>query len=216
MRILPPLIRPRRRNPRKARPKSKSKKPKKEKKTKEKNTDKGKGSTPRNTPRKGNTTEATAAPAQSSKGNKQPKPSDKNKGGSTTPRSKAVKKAQDMTPQEKAKTPCIFFPFDACKATKCEFLHDRNDMYKGPPPRSVRFAQKPNKDKVNANVAVVQPIFATPALSENKVSWLWDTAAGRHLFGKQALTPSMKQFCRHPETPLISQQGGVASRVLIR
>ena len=198
--------------------KSKSEKPKKEKKTKEKESQPNKSSTPRNTPRQGKT-EATAAPAQTSKGGKQQqnKGDKKGKSGSLTPRSAAVKKAQDMTPQEKAKTPCIFFPFNACKATKCEFLHDKNDLYKGPPPRSVRFSgsSAAAKDKVSANVAVVQPIFATPAIHENRVSWLWDTAAGRHLFGKQALTPSMKHCLSPSKNPVNFTTGGVANKALI-
>ena len=102
----------------------------------------------------------------------------------------------------------MFFAYDACKASKCDFLHDKNNLYKGPQSRSLRFANKPSKDTVAANVAVVQSAFATPTLSENKVSWLWDTAAGRHLFGAQALTPPMKHCLSHSQESVNFITGG--------
>ncbi len=38
----------------------------------------------------------------------------------------------------------------------------------------------------------------TASAVSHTVPWLWDTAAGRHLFGRQAMTPAMKSVLRKP------------------
>ena len=53
-------------------------------------------------------------------------------------RDKSPKKEQ-LTEEQKAKFPCMFFAYDACTAgDSCSFLHDRNNLYKGPKPRKLK------------------------------------------------------------------------------
>ena len=57
-------------------------------------------------------------------------------------------------------------------------------------------------------------MHALPAFSDGKISWLWDTAAGRHLFGKQALTPSMRQHAAPSQNPVnFTTRGGAQQSV---
>ena len=58
------------------------------------------------------------------------------------------------------------------------FLHDANNKYKGPPPKAL---SKPPPKKASAAAAVVVPAMPSFADPSPKISWLWDTAAGRHL-----------------------------------
>ena len=59
----------------------------------------------------------------------------------TTPRSEHARRAGQMTKEEKARTPCMFYAFGSCKAAKCDFLHDDSNRYTGPPPRSLAAAK---------------------------------------------------------------------------
>ena len=110
-----------------------------------------------------------------------------------------------MTAAEKAKVPCMFFAYGSCRAKQCMFLHDANNKYKGPPPKAL---SKPPPKNANAAAAVVvpaMPVFAEPS---PKISWLWDTAAGRHLVGRQLLTPGMKSCVQQSNSPVAFSTGG--------
>ena len=120
-------------------------------------------------------------------------------GGNTTPRSEQARRAGQMAKKEKARTPCMFYAFGSCKAAKCDFLHDDSKKYTGPPPRSLAAAKadakaKPKKKPTPKATASIAPlILALPAATaQDKVTWIWDTGAGRHLIGKQALNHGHK------------------------
>ena len=68
-------------------------------------------------------------------------------GGNTTPRSEQARRAGQMTKEEKARTPCMFYALGSCKAAKCNFLHDDSNKYTGPPPRSLAAAKADAKAK---------------------------------------------------------------------
>ena len=150
-----------------------------------------------------------AAPLGKSKATPRGPPKPKPKGAPTTPRSEAVVKVADMTMAQKAKTPCAFYAFNSCRAKSCPFLHDTNNKYKGPPPKSLRFAK--GKPPAKATAAVAQ-VHAMPAFDDGKVSWLWDTAAGRHLFGRQALTQEMRDCAAPSNSPASFTTGGGAQQ----
>ena len=137
------------------------------------------------------------------------------KGGDATPRSAQAKSARNMTPEEKAKTPCMFWAFGACKGDPCPFLHDSKNKYTGPKPKSLAAkadAKAKPKAKAKANAATAPLVNAVPAeLNQNgKVTWLWDTAAGRHLIGRQALTSKALSCVTRSETPVGFATGGGA------
>ena len=139
----------------------------------------------------------------------------------TTPRGAEVSKAAQMTPQEKARTPCMFYAYNMCKAKSCAFLHSDTQKYKGPPPRIVKANPK---GKAPAKVAAsVAPLVSAPinhassdvpqvnAMAVNvdqKIPWLWDTAAGRHIIGRQALSSEMKSCLRKSVSPVAFATGG--------
>ena len=142
----------------------------------------------------------------------------------TTPRSAEAKRAADMTPAEKARTPCMFYAYNACNAKNCAFLHSDSNKYKGPPPKAIANAKAKGKPKAAPKVAASMAaivhsdpdpvpanqcsIGAVPAVSEKKISWLWDTAAGRHLIGRQVLTPEMKKHLQESPNPVAFATGG--------
>ena len=184
----------------------KKERPKKEKKEKDKKADKPKAK------------EAPAVPGQpGAKAKPKAKPKPKHpppRSGDTTPRGTEAKRAANMTAAEKAKTPCMFYAYNSCKAKQCAFLHSDTQKYKGPPPKAMG---KPKaKATVAASVALPmsseQPesvhVHAMPILPNNKVSWLWDTAAGRHLIGKQALSHDMRKHLRESPNPVAFATGG--------
>ena len=150
---------------------------------------------------------APAAPAPSGKPPGGPPPKGK-QGGDLTPRSNAVSKTAKMTPAEKAKVPCMFFAYNCCYAKQCAFSHDPNRKYTGPPPKSISKA----KGQPSAPAAVAPLIPAVPAITDNKVTWLWDTAAGRHLIGRQALSSVMHKCVRPSSTPVGFATGGGAQQ----
>ena len=47
-----------------------------------------------------------------------------------------------------------------------------------------------------------------PFEASTAIPWLWDTAAGRHLIGRQALTPSMQESAQHSPNPVAFATGG--------
>ena len=66
---------------------------------------------------------ATPAPAAPAKGK------GKGKDKPKSPRAK----------EEKAKLPCMFFAYDCCThGNACEYIHDKNNLYKGPKPRGIK------------------------------------------------------------------------------
>ena len=159
-----------------------------------------------------------AAPTQKARpvGLKQPPSTDVD---STNPKGKRTKRAARKSAAEKATTPCMFFAYNACRAESCAFLHSETNKYRGPPPRSLRKGNKapPN---VHASVATVivpeiavsdaiKPVItAMPFEASTAIPWLWDTAAGRHLIGRQALTPSMRESVQHSPNPVAFATGG--------
>ena len=124
-----------------------------------------------------------------------------------------------MTAAEKAITPCMFYAHGTCRAKSCAFLHSDTIRYEGPPPRT-RGASGKATARVNASVAAVvvpevaadsatTPVIpAMPFKASKTVSWLWDTAAGRHLIGRQVLTPIMKQHVQQSANPVAFATGG--------
>ena len=143
-----------------------------------------------------------AAPAPHAKAKAKPKAKAKGttttspppKSGATTPRSAEANRVANMTPAQKARTPCMFYAYNACKAKQCAFLHSATEKYKGPPTRTL---SKPKSTTsvpgsmatIAAGTAAVPIVDAMPSKLTGAIPWLWDTAAGRHLIGKQALTP---------------------------
>ena len=140
--------------------------------------------------------------------------------GDTTPRGQEVSKAA-QTPAEKAKTPCMFYAYGVCKAKSCAFLHSDTHKYKGPPPRVLAKAPKGKAPaKVAGSVAPlvsaplshpstdVPQVNALPIQLDRKVPWLWDTAAGRHIIGRQALSSDMKSCLRKSVSPVAFATGG--------
>ena len=158
---------------------------------------------------------AAVPPKAAPKGPPKPKPKKSPRGGDTTPRTAEIVKVSSMTPAQKAKHPCMFYAFNSCKAKSCPFLHDANNKYSGPPPRSLKPKDGPPKAPAAAasvlhdGVASVVPAMTASAVSHT-VPWLWDTAAGRHLFGRQAMTPAMKKCVRETDAPVSFSTGGGA------
>ena len=62
--------------------------------------------------------------------------------------------------------------------------------------------------EVVANSATTPVIPAMPFKASKTVPWLWDTAAGRHLIGRQALTPAMKEHVQQSASPVAFATGG--------
>ena len=162
-----------------------------------------------------------AAPAPHAKAKAKPKAKAKGttttspppKAGATTPRSAEANRVANMTPAQKARTPCMFYAYNACKAKQCAFLHSATEKYKGPPPRAL---SKPKSTTsvpgsvatIAAGTAAVPIVDAMPSKLNGAIPWLWDTAAGRHLIGKQALTPKMKEFLQQSPNPVAFATGG--------
>ena len=139
--------------------------------------------------------------------------------GDTTPRSEQARRASQMTKEEKARMPCMFYAFGSCKVAKCEFLHDDANKYTGPPPRSLAAPKadpqakpKPKlKPKPKAAATIAPLISAMPAAqAQDKVTWIWDTGAGRHLIGKQALNHKATACVRRTDfllaLPLVAER----------
>ena len=131
----------------------------------------------------------------------------------TTPRSAEAQKVASMKPAQKAKTPCMFYAYNACKAKQCAFLHSATEKYKGPPPRAL--AKAKSSPKVAASMATIAAgsaalpvVDAMPMKPTGAIPWLWDTAAGRHLIGKQASTPKMKEYLQQSPNPVAFATGG--------
>ena len=66
--------------------------------------------------------------------------------------------------------------------------------------------------KASAAVAQLIPAMASVASDDNRISWLWDTAAGRHLIGRQALNSNMIKCVRESSTPVGFATGGGAQQ----
>ena len=177
-------------------------KPKREKKTKKEKKDKGP-----NGPRgSDNAPQVPGVPAPP-KGKPKGKPPPKKATPPATPRTAEATRVAKMTAAEKAKVPCMFFAYGSCRAKQCMFLHDANNKYKGPPPKAL---SKPPPKKASAAAAIVVPAMPSFAEPSPKISWLWDTAAGRHLVGRQLLTPDMKSCVNQSNSPVAFSTGGGA------
>ena len=70
----------------------------------------------------------------------------------------------------------------------------------------------PPPPKASAAVAQLIPAMASVASDDNRISWLWDTAAGRHLIGRQALNSNMIKCVRESSTPVGFATGGGAQQ----
>ena len=188
---------------------TKEKKEKKRKKKKKKDKD-GEDEVPAtpapNTPRTPRTPRTPKGKGQKGKG--------KGKGGSqgdTTPRSQQAQSAKNMSAEEKARTPCVFYAYGACRSDNCAFLHDDANKYKGPKPKSLAKAKPKAKAKANAAIAPIISAMPSQTLSSpGKVTWLWDTAAGRHLIGRQALSARALACIRPTDSPVGFATGGGA------
>ena len=177
-----------------------------------------KNADPKSKAEKDKKVEAAPAPHGKPKAKAKPKAKGSNTGpppkaGATTPRSAEAQKAATMTPAQKAKTPCMFFAYNSCKAKQCAFLHSATEKYKGPPPRALAKAKSQPKVAASmataaAGTAAVPIVDAMPAKPTGAIPWLWDTAAGRHLIGKQALTPKMKEYLQQSPNPVAFATGG--------
>ena len=124
----------------------------------------------------------------------------------TTPRGAEVSKAAQVSPAEKARTPCMFYAYNRA------FLHSDTQKYKGPRPRVMAKTNPKGKGpaKVAASVAPlvsapinhassdVPQVNAMPVQLDQKIPWLWDTAAGRHIIGRQALSNDVVKWI-HPK-----------------
>ena len=72
-----------------------------------------------------------------------------------------------LTKEEKSKLPCMYYAFDSCtKGDKCPYLHDKNNMYKGPKPKPLTKSTPAGSAKVSAGAATV---VASIAASESVV-----------------------------------------------
>ena len=160
---------------------------------------------------------AAAAKAKAKAAKVKPPPPPKNPGPPKTPRSANAAKTANMTAAEKAKVPCMFYAYNSCRAAKCAFLHSDTNKYKGPPPRAL--SKGPPKAPATmaqcitafegAALAHQSDVFACAAQPDNgKIPWLWDTAAGRHLIGRQALTEDMKRCLQPSQNPVAFSTGG--------
>ena len=135
---------------------------------------------------------------------------------STTPKEK---RAYKMSAAEKANTPCMFFAYNVCRAKSCAFLHSETNRYQGPPPRAIGKGGKAPPNAYASVATVITPegavsdaikpvINAMPFKASTAIPWLWDTAAGRHLIGRQALTPAMRENVQHSPNPVAFATGG--------
>ena len=148
-----------------------------------------------------------------------PKPPPPKAKGATTPRGEEAKKVAKMGAAEKARTPCMFYAYNACKAKSCAFLHSDTNKYKGPPPRALgKSGKAPARPTANMATVIVPEVAAPgatqtvvpgmPMKPSKAIPWLWDTAAGRHLIGRQALTPAMKEHLQQSPNPVAFATGG--------
>lgn len=55
--------------------------------------------------------------------------------------------------------------------------------------------------------APIPTIFAMPMQPSNKIAWLWGTAAGRHMIGRQALSPKMRACLQKSTSPVAFATG---------
>ena len=58
------------------------------------------------------------------------------------------------------------------------------------------------------DVEGVEQVNAVPVQIDQKIPWLWDTAAGRHLIGRQALSSEMKSCLRKSVSQVAFATGG--------
>ena len=101
---------------------------------------------------------APAPPKNKGKDKGKGKSKGKGKGQPPTPRTSnngtTAPRGTPLTAEEKAARPCMFYAHNMRKAgKKCEFLHDDNNVYTGPPPRIANPKGKA-KPGVSASVAL--------------------------------------------------------------
>ena len=71
------------------------------------------------------------------------------------------------TREEKAKLPCMYFAYDSCtRGDKCEYIHDKNNLYKGPKPRGLK--ANAGAATVAAGVAMASVLPTAEGLSRNE------------------------------------------------
>ena len=120
-----------------------------------------------------------------------PSPPPKKANAKAPPAGKAKTSAKNLTPEQKAKTPCIFFqmPSGCIHGDKCAYSH-----VKSPPPAKAKNENDPKakpkpKPKVAAAVAIVAALssMVTPSQAFGSLEWAADSGAGRHLASFEAL-----------------------------
>ena len=59
-----------------------------------------------------------------------------------------------MSREDRAKLPCMYFAYDSCtKGAKCPYLHDKNNLFKGPKPQARQKSSTSATATVSAGVA---------------------------------------------------------------
>ena len=120
-----------------------------------------------------------------------PSPPPKKTNAKAPPAGKAKTSAKNLTPEQKAKTPCIFFqmPSGCIHGEKCSYAHVQS-----PPPAKAKTETDPKakpkpKPKVAAAVAIVAALssMVTPSQAIGSLEWAADSGAGRHLVSFEAL-----------------------------
>ena len=82
---------------------------------------------------------------------------------------------------------------------------------RAPKPKSLAKAKPKARAKANAAIAPLISAMPSQTLSSpGKVTWLWDTAAGRHLIGRQALSSRALACVRPTDSPVGFATGGGA------
>jgi len=109
-------------------------------------------------------------------------------------------------------------PITLSRRSSAPFGTPPPEKYKGPPPRAMAKSKSASNvparmATVNAGTAALPIVNALLSKLPGAIPWLWDTAAGRHLIGKQALTPKMKEFLQQSPNPVAFRTGGVARLV---
>ena len=112
--------------------KEKAEKEQREKEKKEKQKEKKKEAKAKKAEEKRKEQEAAAAAAAPSSSSKGKGKGGNNGNGSGTPKSPRTK-------EQNSKIPCMFWAYDCChKGKDCEYLHDKNQLYKGPKPKNLK------------------------------------------------------------------------------
>eukprot|EP00435_Cladocopium_sp_Y103_P038967 s909_g10.t1 len=135
-----------------------------------------------------------------------PSPPPKKANAKAPPSGKAKPSAKNLTPEQKAKTPCIFFqmPSGCIHGEKRAYPH-----VKSPPPAKAKTesdakAKPKPKPKVAAAVAIVAALssMVAPSQAISTLEWAADSGAGRHLVSFEALRSRAIMIAHLPTLPM--------------